>query len=129
MTLPSTKKTVQQTRVFRCWFDAMLSRTTKSIVASRVERLQAGLYGDVKPCGAGVSELRIDVGPGYRVYFTEALDNTLVLLLIGGNKATQQKDIVAAKELLANMKQQRHKLTQHSASVPEDRAFITRQRN
>ena len=83
----------------------MLDRVAKSIVASRVERLQMGLYGDVKPCGEGVSEIRIDFGPGYRVYYPEALDNTILLLLMGGDKSTQKRDIKDAKKMLADMKQ------------------------
>ena len=66
----SQKKTAKQTPVYRCWFNAMFDCVAKTIVASRVERLQMGLYGDVKPCGDGVSEIRIDFGPGYRVYYT-----------------------------------------------------------
>jgi len=99
------KRTAKQTAAYRCWFNAMLDRVAKSIVASRVERLQMGLYGDVKPCGEGVSEIRIDFGPGYRVYYTEALDNTILLLLMGGDKSTQRRDIKDAKKMLADMKQ------------------------
>jgi len=99
------KRTAKQTAAYRCWFNAMLDRVAKSIVASRVERLQMGLYGDVKPCGEGVSEIRIDFGPGYRVYDTEALDNTILLLLMGGDKSTQRRDIKDAKKMLADMKQ------------------------
>lgn len=99
------KKTAKQTAAYRCWFNAMLDRVAKSIVASRVERLQMGLYGDVKSCGEGVSEIRIDFGPGYRVYYTEALDNTVLLLLMGGDKSTQKRDMKDAKKMLADMKQ------------------------
>ena len=99
------KRTAKQTAAYRCWFNAMLDRVAKSIVASRVERLQMGLYGDVKPCGEGASEIRIDFGPGYRVYYTEALDNTILLLLMGGDKSTQKRDIKDAKKMLADMKQ------------------------
>ena len=88
----------------------MLNRTAKSIVASRIERLQVGLYGDVKPCGEGVSELRIDVGPGYRIYFSETQSHAILLLLIGGDKSTQKKDIKDAKKMLSEMKQQRASL-------------------
>ena len=101
----SQKKTAKQTAAYRCWFNAMLDRVAKTIVASRVERLQMGLYGDVKPCGDGVFEIRIDFGPGYRVYYTEALDNTILLLLMGGDKSTQKSDIKDAKKMLADMKQ------------------------
>ena len=101
------KKTAKQTAAYRCWFNAMLDRVAKSIVASRVERLQMGLYGDVKSCGEGVSEMRIDFGPGYRVYFTEAMDNSILLLLIGGDKSTQKRDIRDARQMLADLKRQR----------------------
>ena len=101
----SQKKTAKQTAAYRCWFNAMLDRVAKTIVASRVERLQRGLYGDVKPCGDGVFEIRIDFGPGYRVYYTEALDNTILLLLMGGDKSTQKRDSKDAKKMLADMKQ------------------------
>ena len=101
------KKTAKQTAAYRCWFNAMLDRVAKSIVAGRVERVQMGLYGDVKSCGEGVFEMRIDFGPGYRVYYTEALDNTILLLLIGGDKSTQKRDIKDAKQMLADLKQQR----------------------
>lgn len=101
----SQKKPAKQTAAYRCWFNAMLDRVAKTIVASRVERLQMGLYGDVKPCGDGVFEIRIDFGPGYRVYYTEALDNTILLLLMGGDKSTQKSDIKDAKKMLADMKQ------------------------
>ena len=101
----SQKKTAKQTAAYRCWFNAMLDRVAKTILASRVERLQMGLYGDVKPCGDGVFEIRIDFGPGYRVYYTEALDNTILLLLMGGDQSTQKRDIKDAKKMLADMKQ------------------------
>ena len=61
----------------------------------------------MKPCGEGVSDIRIDSGPGYRVYYTEALDNTILLLLMGGDKSTQKKDIRDAKKMLADLKQRR----------------------
>jgi putative addiction module killer protein len=101
------KKAARRTPVFRTWFDGLRSDVTKAIVAARIERVQMGLYGDVKPVGAGVSELRIDYGPGLRVYFTETLDNTIVLLLVGGDKSHQDSDIREAKRILADLKQQR----------------------
>lgn len=64
----------------------------------RIRRLSLGNPGDVKPVGEGISELRIDYGPGYRVYFLER-GNELILLLIGGDKSSQQKDIAKAKTL------------------------------
>jgi putative addiction module killer protein len=68
----------------------------------RIERLAAGNPGDVKPVGQGVSELRISYGPGYRVYFTEK-NRTLVILLVGGDKRTQKKDIETAKKIAGEL--------------------------
>ena len=69
---------------------------------ARIERLAAGNPGDVKPVGSGVSELRIDYGPGYRVYFTMR-GRAIVILLAGGDKATQASDIKTAMRLAGNL--------------------------
>jgi putative addiction module killer protein len=71
-------------------------------VQVRIERLAAGLVGDAKPVGEGVSELRIDYGPGYRVYFTRR-GEALLILLAGGDKRTQSRDIVKALRLARNL--------------------------
>ena len=71
-------------------------------VLARVERLAAGNPGDARPVGEGVSELRIDYGPGYRVYF-KTLDRTVVVLLAGGDKRTQSRDIETALHLARNL--------------------------
>ena len=65
-------------------------------------RLQAGLFGDVKPVGEGISELRIDYGPGYRVYFVQR-GRVLIILLCGGDKRSQRRDIAKAKSLAADL--------------------------
>lgn len=101
------RKSVKRTLAFRRWYDDLSDAIAKTMVSARIERVQAGLYGDVKPCGKGVSELRINHGPGYRVYFTETLDNSILLLLVGGDKSSQQVDIGRAQELLAELKNQR----------------------
>lgn len=69
-------------------------------IAQRIVQLQAGLLGDVKPVGAGISELRIDYGPGYRLYFVQRGD-VLIVLLCGGDQRTQRRDIARAKALAA----------------------------
>ena len=83
---------------------ALKDRVAKSAVLARVGRLALGSVGDAKPVGAGVSELRINHGPGYRVYFTKK-GASVVVLLVGGDKSTQAADIVAAKALAANLEE------------------------
>jgi putative addiction module killer protein len=71
-------------------------------IAQRIVRLQAGLVGDVKPVGGGISELRVDYGPGYRVYFVRR-GQVLIILLCGGDKRSQRRDIARAKILAAEL--------------------------
>jgi len=78
----------------------------KIAIARRIERMSQGNFGDVKSVGANVSELRIKVGPGYRVYFTK-YEEKLIILLIGGDKSTQSKDINKAKALLEELKDEK----------------------
>ena len=82
---------------FAEWFKALRDRQAQARVQVRLDRLERGIFGDVEPCGEGVWELRIDWGPGYRVYYARA-GNTVVLLLLGGDKRRQQVDIKQAKE-------------------------------
>jgi len=89
---------VRQTPVFKDWLDGLKDRRAAERIAMRIVRLQSGLFGDAKPVGRGVSELRVDHGPGYRVYFVQR-GAVLVVLLCGGSKRTQQKDIAAAQSL------------------------------
>ena len=78
------------------WLEGLRDRQAVAQVLKRVDRLERGLFGDCKPCGAGVWELRVDWGPGYRVYYARA-GATIILLLCGGDKATQQTDILKAQ--------------------------------
>ena len=80
------------------WFAGLRDRSAKSRIDIRVRRLSLGNPGDVKPVGDGVSELRIDYGPGYRVYFVQQ-GTILIVLLAGGDKSTQDRDIKTAKKL------------------------------
>jgi putative addiction module killer protein len=89
---------LRQTDAFTAWFEALADRKAVERIAQRLVRLQSGLMGDVKPVGEGISELRIDHGPGYRVYFVQR-GTVLIILLCGGDKRTQAKDIGHAKEL------------------------------
>ena len=76
----------------------------KERIAQRIVRVQAGLIGDVKPVGEGVSELRVDYGPGYRVYFCHRGED-MILILCGGDKSTQDRDIRVAKAMVKEFKQ------------------------
>lgn len=89
---------VRQTGIFRAWLRELRDVRAQERIAQRLSRLGVGLFGDAKPVGGGVLELRIDHGPGYRVYFARQGD-LLVLLLCGGDKGTQRRDIKRAKLL------------------------------
>jgi putative addiction module killer protein len=89
---------VRQTDVFIDWFAGLRDREARARITVRIRRLSLGNPGDVKPVGSGVSEMRIDYGPGYRVYFVPRGD-TVVVLLCGGDKRNQDRDIARALEL------------------------------
>ena len=89
---------VRQTGDFSRWFERLRDRHTRARVLIRIRRLSLGDPGDVAPVGQGVSELRIDCGPGYRVYYKQR-GKILVVLLAGGDERTQQRDIERAKEV------------------------------
>ncbi len=93
---------VKKTETYINWLDALRDITARAKVLVRVERLIDGNPGDVKPVGEGVSELRITYGSGYRVYFKQK-GNEIVILLAGGDKSTQNKDIKTALELARNL--------------------------
>ncbi len=96
--LHSTIFEVRQTDTFSRYLDNLRDRTARNRILSRIKRLSGGLAGDIKPVGEGVSELRIDYGPGYRVYYQQR-GPKLVLLLVAGTKKTQDKDIKLALKL------------------------------
>jgi putative addiction module killer protein len=89
---------VRQTDEYAEWFRSLRDRQARARINTRIRRLSLGNPGDVKPVGEGVSELRIDYGPGYRVYFARR-GETVVILLAGGDKRTQNRDIRKALEL------------------------------
>ena len=92
----------RKTDVFVKWLDGLRDIRVRSRVLVRIERLAAGNPGNVKPVGEGVSELRIDYGPGYRVYFVKQ-GQTVIVLLAGGDKSTQATDIRTALRLARNL--------------------------
>jgi putative addiction module killer protein len=89
---------IRQTEAFRTWYMQLRDKRALAMIARRIDRLAYGLAGDAKPVGEGVGELRVDYGPGYRVYFKRH-GNTLIVLLCGGDKRTQNDDIKLAKKL------------------------------
>jgi putative addiction module killer protein len=89
---------VRQTEEYSDWFARLRDYQARARILARIRRLSLGNAGDVKPVGEGVSEMRIDYGPGYRVYFVNR-GSMLVVLLCGGDKATQERDIAQAKRL------------------------------
>lgn len=89
---------VRQSSIYRDWFDRLRDRQARVRIDARISRLSKGNAGDAKSVGSGVSELRIDCGPGYRVYFSRK-GKTIILLLCGGDKRTQQTDIERAIEI------------------------------
>jgi putative addiction module killer protein len=93
---------VRQTENYAQWFDGLRDRQARVRIDIRIRRLSIGNPGDVKPLGKGISELRINYGPGYRVYFTQR-GETLIILLAGGDKSTQDRDIKIALDLAKNL--------------------------
>ena len=96
---------IRKTEVFAHWLDGLRDIQARARIQARIERLAMGNPGDVEPVGEGVSELRINYGPGYRVYFKKR-GRELIILLAGGDKSTQAKDIKTALNLARNLSEQ-----------------------
>jgi putative addiction module killer protein len=95
---------IKQTETFRLWESKLKDKRVRTLIATRLLRLAEGLPGDIAPVGNGVGELRIHYGPGYRVYLQQR-GTILVVLLCGGDKSTQARDIVLAKKLAQEWKE------------------------
>ena len=93
---------IRKTEIYAQWIDSLRDLQARARIQVRIERLAAGNPGDVKAVGEGVSELRIDYGPGYRLYFTKR-GREVVILLAGGDKTTQSADIKTALRLSSNL--------------------------
>ena len=97
---------VKKSIYFDKWMHSLKDIRGKIAIARRIERMSQGNFGDVKSVGTNISELRIKIGPGYRVYFTKH-EEKLIILLVGGDKSTQTKDISNAKTLLEELKDEK----------------------
>jgi putative addiction module killer protein len=97
---------VSETDTFMSWLDRLTDDVAVAAIAARIKRVRFGLFGDVKPVGEGVSELRVNHGPGYRVYFT-IKRRKVIVLLCGGDKGTQRRDILEAKRLAKGVDDER----------------------
>ena len=95
-------KNLEKTREYQDWFNKLQDKQVKARILVRIDRLQDGNAGDVAPVGEGVSELRLHFGSGWRVYYTER-NGQIIILLAGGNKSTQAKDIKLAQTLARNL--------------------------
>ena len=93
---------IRKTEHFAKWIDSLQDIRTRARIQARIERLATGNPGDVKPVGEGVSEMRINHGPGYRVYFIQH-ERSVIILLAGGDKSTQARDIKTALRLARNL--------------------------
>ncbi len=93
---------LRQTQVFQDWLDGMSDRRAQVRIAARLRHVEAGSLGDWRPVGKGVSEMRVDVGAGYRLYFTRR-GQVLVVMLAGGDKSSQRKDILRAQRMAAEL--------------------------
>ena len=93
---------IRKTEIFAKWLDGLHDSRARARILVRIERLAAGNPGDVKHVGGGISELRIDYGPGYRVYYQKQ-GQKVVILLAGGDKSTQTRDIKTALRLAQNL--------------------------
>ena len=89
---------IVQTEIFEEWLDGLRDRQGAKIIVRRIVRMQSGLLGDVEPVGDGVSKARIHYGPGYRLYFVKR-QQVVIVLLCGGSKSTQARDIARAREM------------------------------
>jgi len=96
---------VRETDLFAAWMAGLRDRQAKARILVRISRLANGNPGDVRPVGSGISELRLTFGPGYRIYYVQRGEQ-LIILLAGGDKSTQQKDIATALELAEILSEQ-----------------------
>lgn len=94
---------IRQTQIYKEWFENLKDKRAKARIDIRIRRISLGYFGDAKSIGKGVSELRIDYGPGYRIYFVQKR-NIIVILLCGGDKSSQARDISRAHVIAQSLR-------------------------
>ena len=99
---PNVREVIKSA-TFDAWFSGLRDRRAMARIAARIDRLALGNPGDVKPVGSGISEIRVDYGPGYRVYFLQR-GSLVIVILCGGDKRTQAADIKRAMKIAADWK-------------------------
>jgi putative addiction module killer protein len=97
--------TIRETKTFKKWISDLKDQIARSIITARIRRISCGNFGDVKSVGDNIHEIRIDYGPGFRVYFTQS-GLKIVILLCGDDKSTQHRDIETAKKIAQNLKEE-----------------------
>ena len=100
---------VHKSNRFNDWLTALADEKARGAIAARIVRIEAGLMGDVKALGQGLSEMRVDVGPGYRVYMTQQ-GRQVIVLLCGGDKSSQVRDIKAARDMVSALEADKKKV-------------------
>jgi putative addiction module killer protein len=93
---------VERTSEYEAWYRSILDRVVRGRITMRIERVQLGNFGDAKSLGDGVHELRLTFGPGYRIYFMQRRER-IILLLCGGDKGSQARDIARAKRMASEL--------------------------
>lgn len=96
---------IRKTEIFTKWLEDLKDLRAKARILARIDRMEFGNFGDVSSVGDGISEMRIFYGPGYRVYFVQR-GSEVVILLSGGDKSTQSKDITKAKDIARQLEDQ-----------------------
>ena len=99
----------KQTNIFSQWLNKLKDIKGKVAILRRVDRMKYGNFGDFKYLGDGVSELRISFGPGYRIYYTKQ-ESQVIILLVGGDKSSQNSDIIKAKKILEEFKNEQSRI-------------------
>jgi putative addiction module killer protein len=95
---------IRQTETYKKWFESLKDRKSRVRIDIRIKLIALGNLGDFKPVGKGISEIRIEYGPGYRIYFLKK-NNMTIILLTGGNKSTQSRDVQKAHELASSLEE------------------------